>query len=150
MKLIWYAIIWLVWHEGQSELTCNMLLSDLVECLLLQSSLCLHGYNGIAFVSTWYACSWYCVLWKYYINNHLQIIYFWLNVFIVCGKRVKSSAADLLYVRKLLRALDKGGIFHVLKSLFEIQTLCCGYSKESSQWDNFLSTHNIWLCWVIR
>ena len=27
-------------------------------------------------------------------------------------------------------------MFHVLKSLFDIQTLCCGYSKESSQSDD--------------
>ena len=27
------------------------------------------------------------------------------------------------------------GILHVLKSLFDPLTLCCGHSKESSQWE---------------
>ena len=32
--------------------------------------------------------------------------------------------------------LDMGPFSYVLISLFDIQTLCCGYSKESSQLDD--------------
>ena len=34
--------------------------------------------------------------------------------------------------------------------LFLIQNICCGYSKEMSQWDGFLITQSMWLIWWVR
>ena len=56
----------------------------------------------------------------------------------VCGKWLKTGSESELKIRSVL---------HVLKSLFYPLTLCCGYSKELSQWDDSFEylQHRVWL-----
>ena len=81
---------------------------------------------------------WLWLLFHYFFNMHTRWV-LWI---------VRCNLSYLKFCKNMTELLIMS-FFYSLKSLFDLQNLCCAYSKESSHWDDYFEYPQHRFYWVL-